>query len=167
METISPDLVLLIIGVGKPVHISLLRHGLVECCVKHPYHRGIGHQLPAGIDPDQVGRIVQGCQVIAFFHRLQHLIRDDHGLGEFLSPMDYPVSHGPDLIQVLHHTCGCIGQRLQHQTDGLCMVRHGCHRLLLLATLWRIRNHAAFNADPLTESLGQTLLRLGVNELEF
>ena len=58
VEAVTSDLVFLIILVRQTVHISFLRHGLMESGVKYSYHGSGGHQLLACIDTDQVSRVM-------------------------------------------------------------------------------------------------------------
>ena len=167
MEAVPPDLVFLIIFIRQAVHIGLLRHGLVESGVEHAHHGGIRHQLPAGLDADQVGRVVQGGKVVALLHRGQHFPVQHHGLGELLPAVHHPVSHRADFLQAGHHAGLRVGQSLQHQTDRLGVVRHGGDFSFLLAALTRIGYHASVDADPLADALGKALLGLCVDELEF
>ena len=58
VETVTSDLVLLIILIRQTVHISFLRHGLMESGIEYSYHGSGRHQLFAGIDADQVCRVM-------------------------------------------------------------------------------------------------------------
>ena len=167
MEAVAPDFVFLIIFIRQAVHIGFLRHGLVEGGVEHGHHGGIRHQLPAGINADQVRGIVQRGQVIALLHCRQHFAVYHHGFRELLPAMHHAVSHRADLVQASHHARPGIGQRFQHQADGLRVVGHGGHIFLLLAALRGVGYHASVDADSLAEPFGKALLGLRVDQLKF
>ncbi len=167
MEAVSPNFVFLIIFIRQAVHIGFLRHGLVEGCVEDAYHGGVRHQLPAGVYAYQVGRVVQGGKVITLLHRRQHFAVYHHGAGEFLAAMHHAVPYRADFVQASHHSCPGIGKSLQHQANRLGVVGHGGDFSFLLAVLGGVGYHASIDADPLAEALGEALLGLGVNELEF
>ena len=167
MEAVAADFVLLIIFHRQTVHIGFLGHGLVESGIKHGHHGRAGHQLPAGVNADQIGWIVQGRQIVAGLYGLQHLVVNNYRLGKFLAAMHHPMTYCANLFQTLHHSRSVIGQGLQHQTDGLCMIRHGSHLDFLFPACRRVDDLAAVNTDAFTQSLCQALLRPGINQLEF
>ncbi len=58
VEPVSSHLVFLIILVRQAVQIRMLGHGLMEGCIEHTYHRRIRHQFFAGVNADQIRRIM-------------------------------------------------------------------------------------------------------------
>ena len=62
--------------------------------------------LPAGIDTDQVCRIVERCQIIALLDRPQHFVIDDYRRGKLLSAMYHTVANCIDLVERLDVCCG-------------------------------------------------------------
>ena len=62
METVTADLILLIILLGQTVHICLSGHGLMECGIEYCCLGHTRHILCACTDADQVSGIVERCQ---------------------------------------------------------------------------------------------------------
>ena len=70
VETVSSDLVFLIILMRQTVKICLLRHCLMKSGIEYANHRHVRHQFLAGIDTDQVCRVVKRCKIVALFDSL-------------------------------------------------------------------------------------------------
>ena len=96
MEAITANRVLLIVFDRKAIQESLLRHRLMEGRVEHTYLRYAGHQLLAGIDTDQVSRVVKRRKLIAFLDLLQNLIRQKRGSGKLFSAMNDTMANSAD-----------------------------------------------------------------------
>ena len=86
-----------IVLVGKAVQKCLWLHGLVKCRIKYPHHQGVRHQFTAGLHPHQIGRIMQGRQVITLRHGMNDFFADDNRASELLPSVDQPVSHHVNL----------------------------------------------------------------------
>ena len=69
----------------------------MKCRIEYAHHRHIRHDLLTGIDPDQVGRIVERRQIVTLFDCSQNLIIQYYRSGEFLTAMYDTVSHRIDL----------------------------------------------------------------------
>ena len=59
MEAELPYAVFFIILIRDTVQICLLRKRLMECGIKNPDHRSIGHYFTAGLYPLYIGRIMK------------------------------------------------------------------------------------------------------------
>ena len=155
VEAVAPDLVLLIPGVGQGVHVGLGGHGLVEGGVEHGHHGGAGHELPAGLDSDDVGGVVQRRQGIALLNGGHNLVRDQDGGGKLLPAVDHPVAHRADLAHGGDDAVVLVRHRVQHGLDGLGMGGHGdvdgVQGLFPLGLVGEF----AVNADALAQALGQ------------
>ena len=166
VEAVASYFVFVIVCIGKTVHICLLRHGLMECCIKYAHHRGAWHQLLTCVDSDQVCRVVQRRKVVALFHCFFHFLCNHCGGRKFFSAMYDTVSHRSDLIQALDYTGLRIRQGIDHKLDGLSMGRHCLVRLYLFAAC-RLIGQASVNPDPFAESLCQDFLGIRIDQLEF
>ncbi len=167
MEAIPPDFIFLIIFIWQTVHICLIRHGLVKCRVEYRSHGRIRHQFPAGIDANQVCRIVQGRKVIARFYRRKHLTVDQRRLRKFFTTVHNTVSNGSNFAKTLYYTCFFICQRVQYQTNGICVAAHGRFFFLFFTAVRRIRNPASFYADSLTKTFCNQLFIVCIDKLEL
>ena len=75
----------------------------MEGGIENADHGDAGHQLLAGPDADDVGRVVQGSQLAAGFDLLDGLFGQQGGLGEFLAAVHDAVADRADLGQRLDH----------------------------------------------------------------
>ena len=73
----------------------------MEGGIKHCHIGLAGHQLHAGPNSHQVGRIVQRSQIAALFNYGDHLVVNHSGFRDFRSAMEYSVSDGLYFIQAL------------------------------------------------------------------
>ena len=168
MEAVAPDLVVFIVLIGDGVQIRMLGHGLVEGGVEH---RHLGHVVaqdgPAGLDADDVGRIMQRRQGGAVLHRLHDLVGDEDGAGEALAAVDHPVTHRVDLLHGGDDAVLGIHQSVQHGLDGLGVGGHGHIGGLdgLLALHLGLVGELAVDADALAEALGQQMAGFRVQQL--
>ena len=168
VEAVAAQLVVLIVLVGDAVQIGMLRHGLVESGVEHSHLRHVVAQhLAAGLDADDIGRVVQGSQRRAVLHGLQHLIVDEHGGGEGLAAVDHTVTHRIDLLHGGDDAVLGIHQSVQHGLDGLGVGGHGHIGGLdgLLALHLGLVSEFAVQTDALAQALGKDLAGFRIHEL--
>ena len=168
MEAVAADLVVFIVLIGDGVQIRMLGHGLVEGRVEH---RHLGHIVaqdgPAGLDADDVGRIMQRRQGGAVLHRLHHLVGDEDGAGEALAAVDHPVTHRVDLLHGGDDAVVRVHQGGQHRLDGLGMGGHGDVRRRHggLALHLGLIGEFSVNADALAQAFGQQMAGFRVQQL--
>ena len=166
VEAVAADLVLLIILIRNRIHVVRLRHGLVERGIKHGDHRNIrAHDLTASLNTDQVGRVVQRRERHAVLDRLEHLLGDDHAVGEELAAVYDAVA---DCIDLAHRGDDALFRVEQHVDDRLDRFLMGRHRDVELELLIRLVagvGQYAVDADALAQALGHYLARLGVEQL--
>ena len=94
VEAVAADLVLAVVFVGERIDVGLFGHGLVEGGVEGPGHGDAGQDLLAGLDADDVGRVVQRRQRDALFQGVQDGFGDRHGAVEFFAGVDHAVADG-------------------------------------------------------------------------
>ena len=166
VEAVAADLVLLIVLVGDRVHIVRLRHGLMERGVEYGDHRNVrAHDLAAGLNADQVGRIVQRRERDAVLDRLEHLFGDDNAVGEELAAVYHAVADRVDLAHRGDDALFGVEQDVDDRLDRFLMGRHGNVKLeLLIRLVAGVREHAV-DTDALAQALGHDLARLGVEQL--
>ncbi len=167
MKTVAADLVLLIILIGKSIQIRLLRHGLMKRRVEHCHHRHIRHDLLAGIDADQICRIVERRQIVALLDGFQHLVIDDYGRCKLLAAVHHAVSDRVDLVKRLHYAVIRVCERVDHQFDRHSVIGHRRLDLYFILAGRRMGEHAAIDTDPLAESLREHSFRAAVDQLVF
>ena len=162
VEAIAADLVLLVILIGQGVSIGHGGHGLVEGGVEHGHHGGVGHQLLAGADADDVGGVVQGSQGVALLDGGHDLVGDEDGLGKLLAAVDHAVTHRIDLGHGADDAVVLVHQGVQHGLDGFGVGGHGHVGGLDGSLAGGLIGKLAVDADALTQALGQDLLGIGV-----
>ena len=165
VEAVAADLVLLIVLVGQSVGVGHGGHGLMERGVEHGDHGSVGHESLAGLDADDVGGVVQGSQRIALLDGSHDLVGDKHGGGELLAAVNHTVAHRADLIHGSDHAVGRVHQSVEHSLDGLGVSGHGHIGLLDSLLAGGLIGELTVDTDALTQTLGQDLLSLGVEQL--
>ena len=165
VEAVAADLILLIVLVGQSIDVALGGHGLMEGGVKHAHHGHTGHDLLAGADAGDVGRIVERGQGDALLQSSHDLVGNEHGGSEFLAAVHHAVTHSVDLGGTLDHAVLAGEQGVQHGLNGLGMGGHGDLELILGVLGGDLMGQAAVDADALTQALGQHLTGGGVHEL--
>ena len=164
VKSVSSHLILLVILVRKAVEVCLFRHCLMERGVKYPHHRHIGHQLSAGIDSDQIRRIVKRCQIIALFHCRQNFRRQKGGRRKLLSAVHHAVSDCVDLGKTSDGACLIIDQGFEYHLD--CLLMSGHIRLCdLLVQPALLVYKSPVNPDALAQPLCENALALRINQL--
>ena len=165
MEAIAANLILLIVLIGKGVHIGLSGHGLVKRGVENRHHRSVRHKCLTCLDSDNIGGVVEGGQGVALLNGSHDLPGDENRLGKLLSAMDHPVTHSVDLLHGADDAVVLVHQGIQHSLDGLVVGGHGhvglLNRLLPLGLIGKF----AVNADALAQALGQHLLGFRIEQL--
>ena len=157
---------LLVKPVGQAVEKGLGLHGLVERRIEHAHHKRIRHQLLAGLHAYDIGRIVQGRQVIALPHHIQHRVGNHHGARKFLPSVNQPVSHHVNLRVISDDPLFFIHQRAQNPVHRLLVVLHGACFLDFYPPARLIVKNPV-NPNALALSLGEHLLCVRVNHLKF
>ena len=165
MEAIAADLVLGIGVIGQGVNKGFLGHGLAPGGIEHRHHGHAGHDLHAAPDAHQVGGVVEGAQGYALFDGGQHVVVDDHGLGELLAAMEHPMAHRVDLVHALHHADILVRQGFQHHADGLGMILHVLFKHVGILARGLVGQLRAVDADALAKPLGDNRAAVHVDEL--
>ena len=166
VKTVSSHFVFLIIFIRKSVQISFLRHGLMESSIKYGNHGSFRHQFLAGTDSDQVSRIVQRRQIVAFFDCRHHFVIDHNRGSKFFSAVYHAMSYCIHFIQTLDHACLGIHQRIQHHLNRLFVGGHICLCFFFFAAC-RLVHQSAVDSDTLAQPLCQYVLCVGIDQLEF
>ena len=168
VEAVAADLVLLIVLVRDRVHIVRLRHSLMERSIKYGNHRYVRtHNLAAGLNTNQVGRIVQRCERYAVLDRLEHLFGDDNAVREELAAVYHAVTDCVDLAHRGDNTLFRIEQHVDDRLDRFLMGRHSDVELELFIRLVAGVGEHAVDADALAQALSHDLARFGVEQLVF
>gem|GEM_PF-6031343 len=113
VETVAADAVFLVGFVGEAVEEGVLGHGLVEGGVEDADLGHAGHEFGAGVDTEDVGRVVEGCEVDAFFEGIHDLRGDEDGVGEFLGAVDDAMSNGVDFLHVFEDAVLFVGEGIK------------------------------------------------------
>ena len=137
----------------------------MESGVEHSHHGGVGHEGLAGLDADDVGGIVQRSQRVALLDGGHDLVGDEHGGGELLTAVNHTVAHRVDLVHGGDHAVLLVHQSVEHGLDGLRVGGHGHVGLFDGLLAGGLVGELAVDADALTQTLGQNLLSLRIEQL--
>ena len=164
VEAVTANLVLLIVLVRDTVEVSFLRHRLMECGIEYGNFGNAGHKLHAGVDTDEVRRVVKRSKVAALFDALNNFVVDDNGGREFLAAVYDTMTYCTDLGEILNHAVLGICEGCKHVLDCYFVIRKRIFKNNLLAAGGGVLQ-TAVNADTLAKTYGQSLLGLGVDQL--
>ena len=99
VEAVAAYAVFLVKFVRQRIHISVLRHCLVESRIEYSDLRYIGENLFYGIDTFEVGRVVKRCNIYAFDDFLFYRFVDEYRLVEFFSAVYDTMAYGIDFLE--------------------------------------------------------------------
>ena len=168
VEAIAADLIVLVVFVRDGIGVCHRRHGLVERSVEHSdLGNAVAQSGLAGVDADDVGRVVQGSQGVAAFDGLHDFIGDEDGGGECFAAMNHTVADSVDLAHGGDDAVFRIDQGVQDSLDGFGMGGHSHINgvQLLLAVHLGLVGELAVNADPFAQALGQQVASSGIQQL--
>ena len=99
METITTYAILCIEFVRNGIHVSIVRHSLVESCIEYTYLRYIRKDSSYRVDTLQVSRVVKRSEVATCDECIEHFLVNQYGLGELFTTMYHTVTYGIDFVQ--------------------------------------------------------------------
>ncbi len=166
MEAVPADAVLLVIPVGERVHERFGGHFGVEEGVEHDHLRSVGHFLDAGLDSEQMRRVVQRGDIENAPDFFQNPLRGDHRLDEFRPPVDKAVADRPDFGQAAEHSVfpHQAGEDMLH---GHIVVLHRQGAHLFRPVAGNMREYGVLEPDTLHKPFRQHGLGGCVHELVF
>ena len=133
METITAHTIILIQFIRNSIEICVLRHCLMERCIKHTNLRQVRHQLRNGLHSLKICRIVKRSKVTALLKYLQNLIVKNNTLVELLTAVHHAMTDSIDLAKVFDYTNFRIGKQREDELHTFCVLWDVVHHLLLLA----------------------------------
>ena len=113
VEAVTADMIFLIEFVRKAVHEGFRRHGLMEGRIEDADLRYAGHNSLAGIDADDVRRIVKRSHGRAFFQGFHDFVRNERRSSEFFTAMDDAVADSIDRIHRFDDAAFSVGQNVE------------------------------------------------------
>ena len=105
----------------------------MESRVEHAHLWDVGQQGSHGIHALDVGRVVEGSQVVAGGKRLHHLRGEQHRLVELLATMHHAVTHGIQFVQMLQHGILTLGEHVENPLHTSSVLSDRLLHLVLLA----------------------------------
>ena len=105
----------------------------MESGVEHAHLRDVGQQRLHGVHTLDVGRVVQGSQVVAGGKGFHHFGCEPDRLVELLAAMYHAVTDGIQLAQVPQHGVLACRQYLEDELHALGVFLDGAFHLVLLA----------------------------------
>ena len=133
VETIATYAMLLIQVVGQGIHVSVVGHGLVEGSVEHTYLWDVWQEGRNGVHALDVGRVVEGSQVVAQGELLHHLGGEQYALVELLSTVYHAVTYGIQLVEVFQYGMFACGEHFEDELHTGGMLLDGAVYLEFLA----------------------------------
>ena len=133
MESIAAHAILGVEFVGKCVHVGIVGHGLVESRVEDTHLGQVGEEFADGIHSLDVGRVVEGCEVVACGEGLHDLRSESDALVELLTSMHHAVSYGIQFLQASQYGIFSRGEYLEDPLHAGGVLLYGTLHLVLLA----------------------------------
>ena len=133
MEAVAADAIFFIEFIRKAIHEGFRRHGLMECCIENSDLRYARHDSFAGVDADDVRRIVKGCIGGAFFQGFHDFIVNYRGAGKGFAAMDNTVTYRVNGIHGFDNAAFGIGQNIENELYSDFMIRNRLLDFLFLA----------------------------------
>ena len=166
VEAVATDAVIFVVLIGNGVHVSLAGHGLVESGVEHCNHGNVAHNVAAGVDADDVCRVVQGSEGSALLERFHNCIVDAHGGSKLLAAVNDAVADSVDLLHGGDNAVLGAGELVDNSRNCLCVGGH-CNILIKygLAAYQGAVLKVTVEADTLAKALSHYRLGLHVDEL--
>ena len=124
VEAITTYTILFIQFVRNSIHVSIIRHCLMESRIEYTYLRNVRKNSRNCIYPFQVSRIVQRSQIIASCKGFQYLLVQQYRFAETLASVYHTVTYGIDFIQRFDSAIFGVNQRIQDKLNSYCMFRN-------------------------------------------
>ena len=132
VETITAHTVLRIEFVRQRIHISIVRHRLMERCIEHTHLWNVGQQRAHGIHTLDVSRVMEGSQIVTSSKGFHHLGSEQHRLVELLTTMHHAVTYSVQLVKALQYSIFTLCQDLKNPLHTFRMLLHRLFHLMLL-----------------------------------
>ena len=155
VETVATYAVLLIVLVGEGIEVGFRRHGLVERGVEDCHLRGRGHKGGYGVDAGHVGGVVEGCDVVALFDHVLHLVVDKHAFAELLCSVDHAVTDGVDFLVVLDAAFDGVGEDVEDCLNSAVVVDEAEFEDGFRAVFFLVFEEAVGETDFLNTAFGE------------
>ena len=159
VEAVTAHAVLLVPLIGYSIHISLRRHGAVECGIKY-HHLGYirTHNGLAGLIALDMAGVVQRRQRRQLAQVLHYRVVHQHAVGVNIAALHDAVAYGVNLFHRIDHLVLALAQNVLHFVKSVRMGR----QLLVVLKLLSIHldRHILLAAvdghtDPLNDAFTQ------------
>lgn len=104
MKAITTYTILLIKFVRNGIHVSIIRHRLMESRIEYTDLRYVRQNCIDRMNTFQICRIVQRSQIIASSKGIEHFLGQQNRLAELLTAMYHTMANSIDFIQRLDST---------------------------------------------------------------
>ena len=110
MEAITTNAIFFVILIRESIHICVIRHCLVECCVEHTYLWHVRQNFSDSSHTFEVSRIVKWSEGGACLHLFDNFWSDNNRCVEFFAAMHYLLLGGytgmvANLVSCLTNGC--------------------------------------------------------------
>ena len=122
---VAADVVLAVVLVRQGVHIGVFRHGLMEGRVEHHHLGHVGQNLLAGADAEQMGVVMERCELGADLDLVQHVVVHQGAAVEIVGSLHDAVTYCLDVREALEHSVFGMHKVVQHELHSHRMVGNG------------------------------------------
>ena len=133
VEAVTTYTVFFIQFVWDGIHICIVRHCLMECCIEYTYLRYIGQNSRNSIDTFQVSRVMEWSKVVASGKCIQYFFIQFHWFAETFPTVYHAVTYCIDFFQRLDCAIFRANQCVQDKFDTCSMFRDIFFQNLLFA----------------------------------
>ncbi len=102
VRAISADVIVIVVALGKRIHIGFRRDALMESRVENGALRGVRHKMMEHLDAFVSGWVMQRSQLFAHLELLEARFVYERGCAEVFASGDYPVSYRFDIVKGIY-----------------------------------------------------------------
>ena len=160
VSTVFADPVILIILVRKTIHISISRNRLMECRIESNNLRNRRENSLHSPDTQDMGRIMQRCEIAADLDLLHDILIDKSAGREILTSMHNSVAHSLDVVKRLQNAMLAICKCLKDKLHSHLVVRNRNLLYDFLLTGSGMLETSHFQADLFYDTFSQDIINL-------
>ncbi|CDA93373.1 putative uncharacterized protein [Bacteroides sp. CAG:709] len=160
VSTVFADPVILIILVRKTIHVGISRNRLMECRIESNNLRNRRENSLHSPDTQDMGRIMQRCEIAAYLDLLHDILIDKSAGREILTSMHNSVAHSLDVVKRLQNAMLAICKCLKDKLHSHLVVRNRNILYDFLLTGSGMLETSHFQADLFYDTFSQDIINL-------
>jgi len=154
VETVAARVIFFVPFVRDRIHIRRFGHRLVPGCIHDGAVRNLRQHFLRGFDTHDICRIVQRPQILYFAERIEHGRRDDDGLCEFFTAVEYAMTDRSDSAHVFDDADFFVGDFFHDKFDRFFVCRAGTFDFVFVGSD-AVRNDRTRAADAFYDAGAQ------------